>query len=69
MPILEYRKSLSLETFVSENMLNDKIAKKMFEGFLSPSNLPTFIKYGTEILTGIAIYSYLLLVSREKPVN
>lgn len=36
------------------------------EGFLSPSNLPAFIKYGTGILTGIAMYSYLLLVGREE---
>lgn len=35
------------------------------EGFLSPSNLPAYIKYGTGILTGIAMYSYLLLVGRE----
>ncbi len=35
------------------------------EGFLSPSNLPAYIKYGTGILTGIAMYSYLLLVGKE----
>ena len=38
------------------------------EGFLSPSNLPAFIKYGTGILTGIAMYSYLLLVGREENI-
>lgn len=35
------------------------------EGFLSPSALPAFVKYGTGILTGIAMYSYLILVGRE----
>jgi uncharacterized membrane protein SpoIIM required for sporulation len=38
----------------------------IIEGFLSPSNLPAYIKYGTGILTGIAMYSYLLLVGREE---
>lgn len=37
----------------------------IIEGFLSPSNLPAYIKYGTGILTGIAMYSYLLLVGRN----
>ncbi len=38
----------------------------IIEGFLSPSNLPPFVKIGTGVLTGIAMYSYLLLVgSRE----
>ncbi len=36
------------------------------EGFLSPSNLPPFIKVGTGILTGIAMYSYLLLAGRSE---
>jgi len=31
------------------------------EGFLSPSDLPAAIKFGTGIGTGIAMYSYLLL--------
>lgn len=35
------------------------------EGFLSPSFLPAWIKFGTGILTGIAMYSYLFLVGRE----
>ena len=38
----------------------------IIEGFLSPSALPASIKYGTGILTGIAMYAYLLLVGREK---
>lgn len=37
----------------------------IIEGFLSPSELPAFIKFGTGILTGIAMYSYLLLAGRE----
>ena len=36
------------------------------EGFISPSSLPAFFKVGTGILTGIALFSYLLLVGREK---
>ena len=34
----------------------------IIEGFLSPSALPPFVKFGTGILTGIAMYSYLILV-------
>lgn len=41
----------------------------IIEGFLSPSNLPAFIKYGTGILTGIAMYSYLLLVGKENDLK
>ena len=41
----------------------------IIEGFLSPSNLPAFVKYGTGILTGIAMYSYLLLVGRENKME
>ena len=37
----------------------------IIEGFLSPSNLPPFIKVGTGVLTGIAMYSYLFLVGQE----
>jgi uncharacterized membrane protein SpoIIM required for sporulation len=37
----------------------------IIEGFLSPSDLPVPVKFGTGILTGIAMYSYLLLVGRE----
>ena len=36
------------------------------EGFLSPSELPAAVKIGTGVLTGIAIYSYLFLVGRER---
>ena len=34
------------------------------EGFLSPSNLPAALKFGTGIGTGIAMYSYLFLAGR-----
>ena len=37
----------------------------IIEGFLSPSNLPPTIKFGTGILTGIAMFAYLILVGRE----
>ena len=37
----------------------------IIEGFLSPSALPVWIKIGTGVLTGAAMYSYLLLVGRE----
>ncbi len=36
----------------------------IIEGFLSPSALPAPIKFATGIITGIAMYSYLLLVGR-----
>lgn len=38
----------------------------IIEGFLSPSNLPAYLKFGTGISTGIAMYSYLFLVGVEK---
>jgi uncharacterized membrane protein SpoIIM required for sporulation len=38
----------------------------IIEGFLSPANIPSVFKYGTGVLTGIAMYSYLILVGREK---
>jgi uncharacterized membrane protein SpoIIM required for sporulation len=38
----------------------------IIEGFLSPSSLPPFVKVGTGVLTGIAMYSYLFLVGHEK---
>lgn len=37
----------------------------LIEGFLSPSDLPAGVKFGTGILTGILMYSYLCLVGRE----
>jgi uncharacterized membrane protein SpoIIM required for sporulation len=36
------------------------------EGFISPSSLPPVFKIGTGVLTGIALYSYLLLAGRER---
>ena len=41
----------------------------IIEGFLSPSALPPFVKFGTGILSGIAMYCYLLLVGREEAVK
>jgi uncharacterized membrane protein SpoIIM required for sporulation len=38
----------------------------VIEGFLSPSNLPSFVKFGTGILTGIAMYAYLLLAGQNE---
>jgi uncharacterized membrane protein SpoIIM required for sporulation len=38
----------------------------IIEGFLSPSDLPAAVKWGTGISTGIAMYSYLFLVGRER---
>ncbi len=37
----------------------------IIEGLLSPSALPPFVKFGTGILTGVALYSYLFLVGRD----
>ncbi len=37
----------------------------IIEGFLSPSALPAWIKFGTGILSGIAMYSYLLLAGQR----
>ena len=37
----------------------------IIEGFLSPSELPTFIKIGTGVLSGAAMYSYLLLAGNQ----
>lgn len=39
------------------------------EGFLSPSALPAWVKFGTGITTGIAMYSYLFLVGRSDEEN
>lgn len=41
----------------------------IIEGFLSPSNLPAWIKIGTGVLTGIAMYSYLFMVGRDDTAN
>lgn len=38
----------------------------IIEGFLSPANIPAPIKFGTGILTGVAMYSYLLLAGRQE---
>jgi uncharacterized membrane protein SpoIIM required for sporulation len=37
----------------------------IIEGFLSPANLPVWVKIGTGVLTGIAMFSYLFLVGHE----
>jgi len=37
----------------------------IIEGFLSPSDLSVWVKIGTGVSTGIAMYSYLFLVGRE----
>jgi uncharacterized membrane protein SpoIIM required for sporulation len=39
------------------------------EGFLSPSNLPAAVKFGTGIGTGVAMYSYLFLVGGKQSHN
>jgi uncharacterized membrane protein SpoIIM required for sporulation len=41
----------------------------IIEGFLSPSFLPAWVKFGTGILTGIAMYSYLFLFGQEKEIK
>lgn len=37
----------------------------IIEGFISPANIPPAIKFGTGILTGILMYSYLFLAGRK----
>jgi uncharacterized membrane protein SpoIIM required for sporulation len=36
------------------------------EGFISPSNLPLSLKLAVSLLSGLLLYSYLLLVGRER---
>ncbi|GIU82182.1 MAG: stage II sporulation protein M [Acidobacteria bacterium] len=38
----------------------------IIEGFISPSSLPAWFKYLVGISTGIAMYSYLFLVGKDK---
>jgi hypothetical protein len=37
----------------------------IIEGFISPAPIPPVIKYTVAAVTGIALYSYLLLAGRE----
>ena len=37
----------------------------LIEGFISPSSLPPAVKFGTGILSGIVMYSYLFLAGRN----
>jgi hypothetical protein len=37
----------------------------IIEGFISPAPISPMIKYGIAAITGIALYSYLLLVGRD----
>lgn len=37
------------------------------EGFISPSNLPFALKFAVAFLSGVAMYSYLLLSGRDSP--
>lgn len=39
------------------------------EGFISPSDLPVAVKLSVSCLSGIILYSYLLLAGREQPRN
>ena len=38
----------------------------LIEGFISPSSLPPAVKFGTGILSGIVMYSYLFLAGRTR---
>jgi uncharacterized membrane protein SpoIIM required for sporulation len=37
----------------------------LIEGFISPSDLPDWVKYGTGILTGVLLYGYWLFLGRR----
>ncbi len=39
----------------------------VIEGFISPAPISPLIKFSIAVLTGIALYSYLLLAGREEP--
>jgi uncharacterized membrane protein SpoIIM required for sporulation len=41
------------------------------EGFLSPSGLPDWVKYGTGLVTGVLLYGYWLFAGRkaDRPAN
>jgi uncharacterized membrane protein SpoIIM required for sporulation len=41
----------------------------IIEGFISPQPIPAVIKIGIGALTGIALYSYLLLAGRETEIS
>jgi len=40
----------------------------LIEGFISPSSLPPAVKFGTGILSGIVMYSYLFLAGRNDEI-
>jgi len=37
----------------------------MIEGFISPTDINPLIKYGIGAITGVGLYSYLLLAGRQ----
>jgi uncharacterized membrane protein SpoIIM required for sporulation len=41
----------------------------IIEGFISPAPIPPFIKFGVAALSGLALFSYLLLAGREEKTN
>lgn len=41
----------------------------LLEGFVSPSALPSWVKYGTGLVTGVLLYGYWLLAGRAKTKN
>jgi uncharacterized membrane protein SpoIIM required for sporulation len=41
------------------------ILAAIIEGFISPAPIPAAIKYSVAAITGIALYSYLLLAGRD----